>query len=212
MPNILAIETSTHICSVAIITDNLSVQQCSIAYTESHASDLHPLIEQCLNLCQLQFNQLSAIAVSIGPGSYTGLRIGLSSAKAFAYSLAIPIISIDTLAAMQYQAATDIANTIALLDARHNNCYLKHSNAPSCFFEINKNNVEQFADKNNIFVGVASALFLPFLPNATTIQHIAPSAESIALLAMKQFDNQLFDNLAYLEPNYIKPANITIKK
>jgi tRNA threonylcarbamoyladenosine biosynthesis protein TsaB len=210
MVSILAIETATDCCSVAIVTATGATHEQVINPTQAHASHLNTLIAQCLKACELRLSDLGAVAVSIGPGSYTGLRIGLSAAKALAYSLDIPLIAIDTLEAMQQQALKPIDRVVGLIDARHGNVYLKAGNAQSCFFEINKENLALLGPDKCYFVGAAAGLLRGLIDEDKIIEQIVPSAKAIAAIALDRFEAKRFDDIAYTEPNYIKPPNITV--
>ena len=119
MPIILNIETATKNCSVALAKDGKTIV-CKELATEnfSHAEKLHVFIEQILVESNVQFSELNAIAVSQGPGSYTGLRIGVSSAKGFSYALNIPLIAVDTLQLLAIQINIDKGIILPMIDAR----------------------------------------------------------------------------------------------
>jgi tRNA threonylcarbamoyladenosine biosynthesis protein TsaB len=97
MAIILCIETATEICSVSIAQDGKTISLEEDFSGNSHASQLHILVQKALEKVSLTFNQLDAIAISKGPGSYTGLRVGVSAAKGYCYALQIPLIAINTL-------------------------------------------------------------------------------------------------------------------
>ena len=121
MNYILNIETATRNCSVAIAKDGETILCKEIAELGySHAEKLHVFIEEILNECEISFQDLKAIAVSKGPGSYTGLRIGISAAKGFCYALGIPLIAIDTLAILAHQAQVESGIIIPMIDASRN--------------------------------------------------------------------------------------------
>ena len=124
--HILCIETSTTVCSVCIIADEKIISFREVNNGFSHAENLHGFIEEVLKESNLSFSQLSAVAVSKGPGSYTGLRIGVSAAKGLCYALNIPLISIDTLQSMAWGAAQTKNDTVLfcpMLDARRMEVY-----------------------------------------------------------------------------------------
>jgi tRNA threonylcarbamoyladenosine biosynthesis protein TsaB len=121
MALILNIESATTSCSVALSQDSrlLALKEINEGY--SHAENLHCFIENVFAQAGKKLNELSAVAVSKGPGSYTGLRIGVSAAKGLAYALGIPLIAVDTLQAMSYFAASGVeenATLFPMLDAR----------------------------------------------------------------------------------------------
>ena len=119
MPIILNIETATKNCSVAIAKEGKTIAFREIAEQNfSHAEKLHVFIAELLSENQLQFSNLNAVAVSQGPGSYTGLRIGVSSAKGFCYALNIPMIAIDTLQLLAKQIQIEDGIIIPMIDAR----------------------------------------------------------------------------------------------
>ncbi len=105
MVYILCIETSTTVCSVCVTADDKVLAHKEINNGFSHAENLHVFIEDVLKEANLSIKQINAVAVSKGPGSYTGLRIGVSAAKGFCYALQIPLISIDTLQSMAYEVS-----------------------------------------------------------------------------------------------------------
>ena len=118
MALILNIETATKSCSVAIGKDGETVASAEIHGLQSHASNLTLLIEKCLNKIGKKLTDLDAVAVSEGPGSYTGLRIGLSTAKGICYTLEKPMIAVSTLAALANATKLQV-NTYG--DAYHEN-------------------------------------------------------------------------------------------
>src|ERR1035437_5134829 len=126
MIHILSIETSTTVCSVCVTADEKisSFREINSGYT--HAENLHIFIEEVLKEANLSFSQLNAVAMSKGPGSYTGLRIGVSAAKGLCYALNIPLISIDTLQSMTYRVANLKQQDVLyapMLDARRMEVY-----------------------------------------------------------------------------------------
>ncbi|WP_321539460.1 tRNA (adenosine(37)-N6)-threonylcarbamoyltransferase complex dimerization subunit type 1 TsaB [Flavobacterium piscinae] len=124
MPYILNIETSTKNCSVALAKDGEAVVCKEIAEMGySHAEKLHVFIEEILSEANLQFSDLNAIAVSQGPGSYTGLRIGVSAAKGLCYALDIPLIAVDTLEVLASQISIEEGLIIPMIDARRMEVY-----------------------------------------------------------------------------------------
>ena len=124
MAYILNIETSTTNCSVALSKDGVVIgfkEDNSLQY--SHAERLHVYVDEVLKSAQVLKNQLDAIAISKGPGSYTGLRIGVSAAKGLCFSLNIPLISVPTLEALAHQIDDPNGSIVAMLDARRMEVY-----------------------------------------------------------------------------------------
>jgi tRNA threonylcarbamoyladenosine biosynthesis protein TsaB len=102
--HLLCIETATTVCSVCVTADDTILASKEINNGFSHAENLHIFIQDVLKEANLSIKQINAVAISKGPGSYTGLRIGVSTAKGLCYALQIPLISIDTLQSMAYYA------------------------------------------------------------------------------------------------------------
>lgn len=214
MAYILALETSTTNCSVAI-----SKQGKTIAIKEdnnqdySHAEMLHQFIEDVLFKAQISINQLSAIAVSKGPGSYTGLRIGVSAAKGLCFSLNIPLIAIATLESLANQVQVPTGLILPMLDARRMEAYTAIFNSNHELIRPVK--AEIFSDdsflellnKHQItFVGNAVNKLKGILQhtNAVFLTETLPSANELGALAYQQLKIGNTEDVAYFEPFYLK--------
>ncbi len=217
MAYILCIETSTTNCSVAVSKDDklLSlVEQDSNNY--SHAEQLHIFIEQALREAKISKSQLSAVAVSKGPGSYTGLRIGVSSAKGLCYALGIPLISISTLKTLAAQAETIGAQDliIPMIDARRMEVYTQVFD-----FELESLTeieakildpdafVSQFHSRKTLhFIGNGVKKFEEVcrVKQKTSFNYNNPSAQHMVKMANQKYKQQLFEDVAYFEPFYLK--------
>ncbi|MAP53944.1 tRNA (adenosine(37)-N6)-threonylcarbamoyltransferase complex dimerization subunit type 1 TsaB [Altibacter sp.] len=214
MATILCLETSTTNCSVA-----LSVNGSVIALQEdlkggySHAEKLHPFIEAVLSEAGIEKNMLDAIAVSKGPGSYTGLRIGVSAAKGLCMSLDIPLISVATLRSLAMQANESKARFfIPLLDARRMEVYASVFEGTS---EIRGTKAEiltpasfiEYLEKGTtVFLGNGVSKFSAICdhPNAVFMEETLPSAIQMASLAEAKFKKNDIEDVAYFEPYYLK--------
>ncbi len=218
MNYILNIETATRNCSVAIAKDGETILCKEIAELGySHAEKLHVFIEEILNECEISFQDLKAIAVSKGPGSYTGLRIGISAAKGFCYALGIPLIAIDTLAILAHQVQVESGIIIPMIDARRMEVY-------SAIFDSNYIKLrdvkaeiittDSFAENSEkiYFIGdcqekCQSALTkgnFNFLSDV-----IFPSAKEMSVLSFEKFTKNQFEDVAYFEPFYLKDFMMT---
>jgi tRNA threonylcarbamoyladenosine biosynthesis protein TsaB len=220
MSYILSIETSTAICSVAIHNEGELMANTDLHLEKSHSNSLTPLIEQLLYHCDLQMSDLTAIAVSSGPGSYTGLRIGLSTAKGLCYALEIPLISISSLDSMTIQVLNfhkdDNSIYIPMLDARRMEIFYKVSDLDLGEVEkmsnliVNESSFSEYFDKyKHIFLfGNGSEKAFDLLKNQSDkfiwIDNVNPSAHFYGEMAFKKFKKEQFENLAYFEPNYGK--------
>ena len=191
----------------------------------SHGEKLHVLADEVLKQAGLQWTELDAIAVSIGPGSYTGLRIGVSAAKGWCYALGIPLISVSTLQAMAFGMTQNTviqgdAYLVPMIDARRMEVYTAVYDlncveviAPHPLV-VNGNSFLDLLNKKPVFFcGDGAPKCLPLLqhPNAHFL-NVLPDARWMLAPALEAFKKQLFADLAYLEPQYLKGANITVGK
>lgn len=222
MSFLLHIETTSTVCSVAISQNEKLISLIEVDNGFTHAENLHLFINDCLTQAQITAQQLNAISVSSGPGSYTGLRIGFSSAKGLAYALNIPLIKIDTLTALSHFVNTQIqkdAYYCPLIDARRMEVYFSiHNNQLSEIHKpsnliISPESISIFKlDKPIYFFGdgmLKSKLILAELPTTFFIENIKPSATHLITLAYAKFINSDFENLAYSEPFYLKDFYFT---
>ena len=177
----------------------------------SHGERLHVFIEQILDRNGIHSKDLSAIAVSAGPGSYTGLRIGVSAAKGLCYALDVPLISIDTLTALSYQNNSGIEKCITFLDARRMEVYARvfQNNLPQTGVEavvLNENSFSEHLKDKAIIIGTGVSKFEGIIKNQNVRFQISrPTALTMCDLAVEKFRNQEFEkNIAYFEPFYLK--------
>jgi len=211
---ILNIETSTTNCSVSLSNkgETLVLKE-DYGNGYSHAEKLHVYIEEVLNEANITASHLDAIAVSKGPGSYTGLRIGVSAAKGLAYALEKPLISVSTLEALAYQIKAESGVIIPMLDARRLEVY-------SAIFDASYNLVraieaqilDESAFKKELvsgkvyFVGdgVEKTEKLINHQNAVFIENKLPSADQMSLLSFEKYKKSDIEDVAYFEPYYLK--------
>jgi tRNA threonylcarbamoyladenosine biosynthesis protein TsaB len=218
---ILGIETSGDICSVAIIQDDEIKCSYSLTRNNSHSEVLLKMIDECLLLNQIDKRELSAIAVSDGPGSYTGLRIGASTAKGLCMGLDIPLISVSTLLSManevkKYYTKEDIL-LCPMIDARRMEVYYSMYNTdltlvhePQPMILDQSSFGDTLRNKKVLFFGNGSPKFQNIIdqPNAFFIEDIHPRARYVCHLASKKFDLENFEDADLYEPAYLKsPIN-----
>ena len=218
---ILNIETSTKNCSVSVAKDGETIALREIA-TEgySHAEKLHVFIEEALAEAKITYKELSAIAIGSGPGSYTGLRIGVSAAKGLCYALEIPLISIESLAILSQKVNIVDGIIIPMLDARRMEVYC-------CVFDQNLEVIEKtsakildessFEDINGPITilgdcqekckSVLTDNRFKFLPE---FQY--PSAQEMSALSYSKYKAEDFEDVSYFEPFYLKDFLITVAK
>ncbi|PIA81682.1 tRNA (adenosine(37)-N6)-threonylcarbamoyltransferase complex dimerization subunit type 1 TsaB [Gaetbulibacter sp. 4G1] len=214
MALILNIETATTNCSVSLSKEGETlVLKEDYDKNYSHAERLHVYIEEVLKEANIDSKRLDAIAVSKGPGSYTGLRIGVSAAKGFCFALDKPLISIPTLEALAHQVKIDEGLIVSMLDARRMEVY-------SAIFDTDYNQVRetqaQVLDESSFtsylkqgkvyFIGngVEKTKALISHPNAVFIEDKLPSANEMGLLAYGKYKISDTEDVAYFEPYYLK--------
>jgi len=217
MAYILNLETSTKNCSVALAKNGETILCKEIAEQGfSHAEKLHVFMEEILNEANVSVNQLEAIAVSKGPGSYTGLRIGVSSAKGLCYALGIPLISIDTMQVLAKKAVVD-GLIVPMIDARRMEVYSaifdqNHNKIKDVEAEILTENSYQDFNETVYFVGDCQEKCKTVLvkDNFHFIPEIVfPSANEMSSLSFGKFQNNDFEDVAYFEPFYLKDFMLT---
>lgn len=221
MSYILNIETATKNCSVALAKDGKTILCKGIAEEGySHAERLHVFIEEIIKEAGITYQDISAIAVSQGPGSYTGLRIGVSAAKGLCYALGIPLIAVDTLQVLASQAKVSNGLIIPMLDARRMEVYSaiftpNFENKRAVQAEIiTENSFSDFTDKLH-FVGDCAEKCKPVLSkeNHFFLEEIKyPSAKEMSLLSFEKYKNDDFVDVAYFEPYYLKDFMMTVSK
>jgi tRNA threonylcarbamoyladenosine biosynthesis protein TsaB len=225
MSKLLAIDASTTGCSVALFEDFDLLCASEIRLERSSAEYMTILIEQVLFNAKTSFSDLSAIAVAKGPGSYTGLRIAVSTAKGLCFALDKPLLSYNTLEGLAQQIflADDFDLICPMLDARRMEVY-------SAFFDakskknvvevsaeiIDSNSYGELLDKNKIlFFGEGSIKCKGIIahPNASFLRsEIWPQANFAGSLIFEKFKNELFEDLVTFEPFYLKEYMFKTKK
>lgn len=216
MITILHIDTSSNVCSVGISINNKLIDIIEESNGFSHSEKLHLYISSLLNKNQLKPSDLSAVAVNQGPGSYTGLRIGVSAAKGMAFALNIPLIGINSLHALCYNHSSKNVNYyLPMLDARRMEVY-------TCLLDKTLKEVltsqakiitpESYLDYLNyqpiLCLGDGAEKCAPFLnkiPGISFSLSNYASVENFYQMAFEKFLKQEFSDITYFEPNYLKP-------
>ena len=221
MSLILNIETATKNCSVSLSKDGDVLFFREIAEAGySHAEKLHVFIEEVLLQSKHSYSELSAVAVSQGPGSYTGLRIGVSAAKGLCYALDIPMIAVDTLAILAEQVQIEEGFIVPMIDARRMEVYsaifnAKHTKIIETQAEIIT--TESFKEYNETiyFIGDSSTKCRETLTKQNFVfkeEIIFPSSREMAKLSYEKYTNSDFVDVAYFEPLYLKDFIATTAK
>lgn len=218
-PLLLFLETSSTFCSVALAENRkiLSVREVNNGYT--HAESLHVFVKEVMQESNREFKALNAVVISTGPGSYTGLRIGMSAAKGFCFALGIPLIGISTLQNLVAAAVLKIGSSsfnyfIPLIDARRMEVYqgiynaeLKLLNGPSPLVVTGEsvNLFEQYCPA--VFFGSGLPKCKPLLSrfeNSIFLEDIFPSSKNMIDIGFNKFYSDDFLDIAYCEPDYLK--------
>lgn len=214
MALLLNIETATKNCSVSISKDDkiIALKELNDG-NYSHAEKLHELIKQVFLEAKIELSDINAIAISKGPGSYTGLRIGVSAAKGLCFALDIPLISVNTLHSLALSISIEKGYKIPLLDARRMEVYSQVFNektekirevlaeiiTPESFSEfLNDQKIYFFGD------GAEKCKEIITHENAIFINAKFPSAKEMAAISFEKFIKNDFEDVAYFEPFYLK--------
>jgi len=218
MGKILLIETATEVCSIG-----LSIEGQLVAIEESfirneHAAKIQLLVEKTLLQADCTLKQIQAVAISIGPGSYTGLRVGLSAAKGYAFALDIPLIAINTLASLAYQGLNSPNYSkngllVPMIDARRMEVYAGVWNdefininpvAPVILEESSFNELLEVQTCYIMGSGAEKFKNICKSPNLVYLNNIHSSVRGMYALANELFEKKHFADIAYIEPFYLK--------
>lgn len=223
MSYILNIETATKNCSISIAKEGttlLCIETAEEGY--SHAEKLHVFIEEALGKLKITYQDLLAIAVSQGPGSYTGLRIGVSAAKGLCYTLDIPLIAVDTLAVLAAQVKENKGLIIPMIDARRMEVYsaifttqLEKIREVKAEVIVLESFSEITSNQTVFFVGDGALKCKEILERENFIfleKIIHPSSREMSKLSYEKFKKCDTVDVAYFEPYYLKDFMITTKK
>ncbi len=223
MAKILNLETATTNCSVSVSEgDAIVTLKENNAINYSHAEQLHVFIKEALEKASLSFSELDAVAVSKGPGSYTGLRIGVSAAKGLCFSLDLPLISVPTLESMARQVNVQERELIIpVLDARRMEVYSAIYNKD--YTEIRETKAEiidekafaEYITSNKVhIIGSGAEKCQELLKHSNFIfdTSVVPSAKEMAVISHQKYQDGLFEDVAYFEPYYLKDFILQGKK
>lgn len=225
---IINIDTATDTASVCISEDGVSVCYRENNLQKEHASFVHAAIESILQETGKTLQQADAFAVTSGPGSYTGLRVGMATAKGFCYALGKPLITINTLkvmaqAAISAQLSSNAENEILycpMIDARRMEVFTALYNSrleavlsPVAMVVDESSFSLQLQNQPILFFGSGSEKLRTILLHKNArFKNISHSATDLAMLAQQAFNNRQFANLAYAQPDYVKEFYSTFNR
>lgn len=221
MAVILSLETSTTICSAALHENGVTLACTELHIPQSASSKLAPLVDQLFALCGRLPSDIQAVAVSAGPGSYTGLRIGVATAKGLCFALSVPLLSVNTLELMAYQAVSSGVQSLLcpMLDARRMEVYCLLCDMRLTILEptdarvIDTQSFKPRLEKEVItFFGNGAAKCRELIrhPNARFLENIYPSAAHLGEVAYRKFELNQFEDVSRFEPIYLK--DFVVKK
>ncbi|MDO4158854.1 MAG: tRNA (adenosine(37)-N6)-threonylcarbamoyltransferase complex dimerization subunit type 1 TsaB [Prevotellaceae bacterium] len=218
MSCILNIETSTNVCSVAVSQDGACIFNKEDHSGPNHAVKLGIFVDEALSFVDNRDIALDAVAVSCGPGSYTGLRIGVSMAKGICYGRNIKLLSVPTLELLAvpvllHHELEDDALLCPMLDARRMEVYagiydraLKEVRTVQADV-VDESTYKEYLDKGNVYFfgnGACKCIDAINHPNAKLIKGIEPLAQNMFPIADKRFRDGMFEDVAYFVPFYLK--------
>ena len=216
MSYILNIESSSTNCSVSLAMNGKLVYiRENNSENFSHSTKLHHFIVEVLKKSNLSTEALSAIAVSKGPGSYTGLRIGVSAAKGLCYALDIPLISVSTLLTLAKKVKIKKGLIIPVIDARRDEVYSAVFDTSYKFVEdakpqiITKNSFQELSKNNRLyFIGTGQEKCKRLIKKTSNLNFSSldnlPSSREMSQISFEKFSNSNFEDIAYFEPDYLK--------
>jgi tRNA threonylcarbamoyladenosine biosynthesis protein TsaB len=222
---ILAVDTATKSCSVAVIDGDSLLAESTSVNDQTHSRQLLNVIDSVLEMAGLKISQLDGFAVSIGPGSFTGLRIGIASVKGLAFSLTKPVVGVSSLETLAYQCRQNPYLICPVLDARKQEVYFCHYRCRKGILE--KENQERVASpaeavrgirEHCLFVGNGAKLYQELISTGLGgLAHFAAEkqhtiqASAVARLSLPRFKRQETDDVQLLVPHYIRQSDADLK-
>lgn len=214
---ILGVDTSSDICSVCLLEDNTVVKELHLNNGKTHSENLVPLLKELMDSCNITFNDIGLIAVDKGPGSFTGIRIGIATVKAIAEVYNIKVVGVTSLKSLSFNEDYKNNTIISLIDARNNQVYcgvFKHG-LEDIYLATNINevleNIKQFVKENTIFIGDGSVLHKNLIEdffncNLKFSNNNEQSSISTALAGLEIFNNGEFDTADTILPFYLRKS------
>lgn len=219
MSCILSIETSTDVCSVAVSQDGTCIFEKEDSSGPNHAVKLGVFVDEALSFIDSHLIPLDAVAVSCGPGSYTGLRIGVSMAKGICYGRSVKLLSVPTLhllcvpVLLREQIQEENALLCPMLDARRMEVYAQlfdralNEIRPIQADVVDADTYKSYLDERSVYFfgnGAEKCIEVINHPNAHLIKNVEPLAKNMFPLAEKRMMNEQFEDVAYFVPFYLK--------
>jgi len=195
--NILALSTSSNVCSVALVKDTLCIKELNIDDKKTHSEHLMPLIKELLDGQNMSLKNIDLIAVDVGPGSFTGIRIGIGTAKGLAMPNNIPIATVSSLEALAYNAQDTKGHICSLIDARNNQVYCG-------LFDSEYTLCEDYMadDINNVMSKLKTYDDITFVRDEDNNIH----AENVGIAGYRKYASGLKESADTIVPLYLRPS------
>lgn len=214
---ILGVDTSSDICSVCLLENSTVIKELHLNNGKTHSENLVPLLKELLDTCNITFKDINLIAINKGPGSFTGIRIGIATIKAIAQVYNIKIVGVTSLKSLSFNENYNNNTIISLIDARNNQVYcgVFKNNSDDIYMATDINevleNIRQFVDKNTIFVGNGSVLHKNliedfFRTNLNFSSKNEQSSISTGLAGLEIFNKGEFDTADTILPFYLRKS------
>lgn len=214
---VLGVDTSSDICSVCLLENSTVIKELHLNNGKTHSENLVPLLKELLDTCNITFKDINLIAINKGPGSFTGIRIGIATIKAIAQVYNIKIVGVTSLKSLSFNENYSNNTIISLIDARNNQVYcgIFRNDFDDIYTATDINevleNIKQFVDKNTIFVGNGSVLHKNliedfFRTNLNFSSKNEQSSISTALAGLEIFNKGEFDTADTILPFYLRKS------
>jgi len=208
---ILAISTSSNTCSVSLLEDDKCIQELNIINQRTHSENLMPLIDELFKTTKLSLKDVNLIACDNGPGSFTGIRIGISTVKAMAEAMQIPVISVSSLEALSYNATDSSKYIVSLIDARNNQVYCgifneNHELVEEYMADDISNVMQKISTYNDSkYVGDGFEAHKEMFSQEEIYDNILHS-KNIGISAYRKFKNGIKQTADEIQPMYLRKS------
>lgn len=214
---ILGVDTSSDICSVCLLEDTTVIKELHLNNGKTHSENLVPLLKELIDSCNITFSDINLIAIDKGPGSFTGIRIGIATIKAIAEVYNIKIVGVTSLKSLAFNEDYKNNTVISLIDARNNQVYcgVFNTGVDDIYLALDINealeSIKTYVNENTIFVGDGSVLHKDLIQNFFKIQlkfsnNNDQSSVSTALAGLEIFNKGEFETADTILPFYLRKS------
>ena len=214
---ILGVDTSSDICSVCLLEDTTVIKELHLNNGKTHSENLVPLLKELIDSCNITFSDINLIAIDKGPGSFTGIRIGIATIKAIAEVYNIKVVGVTSLRSLAFNEDYKNNSIISLIDARNNQVYcgVFNTGVDDIYLALDINealeSIKTYVNENTIFVGDGSVLHKDLIQNFFKIQlkfsnNNDQSSVSTALAGLEIFNKGEFETADTILPFYLRKS------